>query len=243
MAFNRLADFSLTPGLFADWRRDCAFNGPAIPTDTLRDGFWSEAIFLGPLGKGLSFAVELKNAIAAAVVRLFNVCRPPAVAWLVVRRSINAIKSHAFRAISHVSGKCHEVVAPSVANCNPASPVISELVVLRVVASGKHARIGLIERMRAKAVLCSVLLKNIFRDVHANAAARNGVAAPKISSGRDDLRSAVADTFPRDTVVVDPPRMLRGDGKAAESVTDKIERVMGGSHIYRITHFSSVGKA
>lgn len=70
-----------------------------------------------PFSESKGFPIKSNSAVIPAVVVLLDPSSPSTVAWLIVAKSIDSIKSQANRAFAHVCKKVLELV-PSLANSN-----------------------------------------------------------------------------------------------------------------------------
>lgn len=87
-----------------------------------------------PLSKRHSDAVECQSMVMAGVVGLFKAVSPSAVVGRVRAVVVAAIKCVSGRAAAHVFAERGEVVQPVFAHHNASGSVVSEMLVLRVVA-------------------------------------------------------------------------------------------------------------
>lgn len=117
--------------------RQCVFSIPAPFEPIPYHPEW-KAQFNRPKGHGLSLRIKRKQMISSAIIALLGVCRPSAVAGLVIAIIVSSIQCHVFRPFSHILSKSFEAVPPTLANRYPSAAVVLPHFVIRIAASVNH---------------------------------------------------------------------------------------------------------
>jgi hypothetical protein len=164
---------------------------------------------------------------------LFGLCRPAAVARLVIparSQAVNGVPRSRLR--THVGKECAEVVQPSLAYGDALGSVSRPCSVVRVRAALLHGHPRVVFGRSVSSCGVPVLADLFHRQIDESAAERinplarratttHGLAVPESSGERDLFVAAVAETPPARSSLVG--RQFRKDEKASESGSSQIE--------------------
>lgn len=181
---------------------------------------WSNPCNSSPLRYGLSLTADRDESIFSRVIRLFLICRPPAITWLVMAIIVHAIDLHAFRSFPHVGQEQFEVI-PARANGDAAISVCSITGVLRIVAPIAHAKPSDISTSPFLSTSNTVFRPNTRGFFLPETPATRGSLAFQRGAEHHNLVSTLADAFPLRFVVDAHP----GKGNHRETVKSLANKV------------------
>ena len=173
------------------------FCGPAGAKSVLEyTARQSEALL--PFNKRAGCSVKRQPHIVASVAMLLSVCRPAAVAWLVIAIVVDAVNRFSCRALAHV-GKEVLKFQPPPAHFDAACTVATETSRLWILTPLQHAGPYPVCCSRLVTNVMSVFRRSLFYLVSGELCAPTGnsLAASKMACGCECFDSTITNTSPQ----------------------------------------------